>query len=142
MMIVFNYLVIWALVWNFQQLKLIKDFSEPITEKHLSLFMAINFGSLAAGSIGFGRPYLPTAISFIGLFVIGFGLRNYGGLVKWTETFVAILSIWGIVIEYFYFGYRYWSYSNKKKIFVRSFVALLITSVISIYHSYVSGKTD
>jgi hypothetical protein len=41
-----------------------------------------------------------------------------------------------IIFEYFYIGYQYWSYSNKEKFFVKSFITLVITSFISIYHPY------
>ncbi len=135
-MILLNHIVLWTLVWNFKQFKLIKNFQEPVTDKHLHLFWAINFGSLAAGSIGFGRPYLPPILCFTGMLVIAFGLRNYGGLVKRTETFFTILSIWSIILEYFFISYQYWSYSNTENIFMKLFVALVITSFISIYHSY------
>jgi hypothetical protein len=107
-MILFNYMVLWALVWNFKQFKPIENFKEPITDKHLRLLRVMNFGSLATGSIDFGRPYLPSILCFTGILVIAFGLRNYGGLVKWAETFFTILLIWRIILEYFYIGYQYW----------------------------------
>jgi serine/threonine protein kinase len=77
-----KYIVLWTLVWNFKQFKLIKNFKEPVMGKYLSLFIAMNFGSLAARSIGFGRPYLPLILYFIGLLVMAVELRNYEGLVK------------------------------------------------------------
>jgi hypothetical protein len=119
-----------------KQFKFIENIREPLSDQYFPLLLAVNFGSLAAGAIGYGRPYAPPIVSFTGICVIAFGLRKYPGLVICTETLCTLLSIYSIVLEYFYIGYFYWSYLKKTKIFVRSIIILVITSFISIYHFY------
>jgi len=129
-------MALWSLFWNIKQFTLIENIREELVEEHFPVILSVNFGSLAAGAIGYGRPYLPAVLSFTGISVIAFGLRKYQGLIKCTETLFALLSIYSIIVEYFYIGYYYWSYLKKTKISVRSIIILVFTSFISIYHSY------
>jgi hypothetical protein len=123
-------MVLWSLFWNIKQFTLIENIREELVEEYFPLILSVNFGSLAAGAIGYGRPYLPAVLSFTGIPVIAFGLRKYQGLIKCTETLFALLSIYSIIVEYFYIGYYYWSYLKKKQKFLfdrLSFLFLLLS---------------
>ncbi len=80
--IIFNYIVLYGVFGHLKELKYIKDIKEKLTDKHLAFSMSVTFGSLATGSIGFGRPYVPPIIYFFGILVIAFGLKRFGEFVQ------------------------------------------------------------
>jgi len=133
-MIFFNCIVLCSLFWNIKQFTHVKNISEKLTDQHFPITLTVNFGLLAAGAIGYGRPYLPSIISFAGLLIIGIGLRDYPGLIKCTEALFTLLSIYSLILEYLCIGYGYWSYAEEKNFFVRWIIIFIITFFISIYH--------
>jgi hypothetical protein len=46
-----------------------------------------------AGGIGFGRPYSPIAMSFIGLGSVLLAGKKFPGLTEWVEKLFLILSL-------------------------------------------------
>ncbi len=131
LMIVFNYIVLWTLVWSFKEFKLIENFKRPVTDKHLHFFLRMNFVRSLQELLASSVPIPATNFMFY---------QDIGNSI-WTSKLWGISEMdrninYHIIFEYFYIGYQYWSYSNKEKFFVKSFITLVITSFISIYHPY------
>jgi hypothetical protein len=66
-MILFHYTVLWSLFWNIKQFTLIENITEELMEEYFPLILSVNFGSLVAGAIGYGHPYLPAVLSLTGI---------------------------------------------------------------------------
>jgi hypothetical protein len=56
------------------------------------------------GAICFGKPFFPASVYSFGIFIIAVAYRNDCELVEWVEKLFVILSVFSLVIEYFFFA--------------------------------------
>jgi hypothetical protein len=87
-------------------------------DKNFLISIILNICATFGGAVGFGRPYCPAIIYFIGIVVIACAHPLLVGYVEWTEKFFVILSILSISVEYFYFCIKKYIKTNQiRKLF-------------------------
>jgi hypothetical protein len=87
-------------------------------DNNFLISIILNICATFGGAIGFGGPYCPAIIYFIGIVVIACAHPLLVGYVEWTEKFFVILSILSISIEYFYFCIKKYIKTNRiRKLF-------------------------
>ncbi|CAF4984205.1 unnamed protein product, partial [Rotaria socialis] len=92
-MVLIDFVGLWVLILHIDDLKMIQDYTTKPTDTRIPPFLLLNTLAMFAGGIGFGRPYLPIAVSFFGLAFIVYGGRILPGLVQWTEKLLTIFSL-------------------------------------------------
>jgi hypothetical protein len=89
----------------------------------------LNICSLLGGVICLGKPFLPVSVYSFGIFTIAVAYRNDCELVEWVEKLFVILSVFCLVIAYFFLAIQYWISTHKsqdiRSVSVMFFVCLL-----------------
>jgi hypothetical protein len=114
----------------------IRDSQERPTDERYPIFLLLNIAAMFAGGIGFGRPYLPIAVSFCGLLVIAFKGSKYVGFNDWLEKLFMVLSVISLIGEYIFIGISYWIKANKKEEIRFLIILLCILSLMLFYYCY------
>lgn len=121
-----GFICLWALVLQVKDFMLIKHYTQKPTNTKLPVFLLCNIMTFFSGNICFGRPYLPTAVSFFGLFILAFGGLMFPGLAEWADKFFSLLSALSLILEYCLICIRHWSKSNQGKELMFLLIVFLI----------------
>ncbi|CAF3166205.1 unnamed protein product [Rotaria socialis] len=89
-----------ALKSHIRDFKNINDYYAKTNYNGLPLYVALNTSTWFAGSILFGKPYLPTTVSFFGLLITVFGGMRFPGLFEWADKLFGMLTALSVGVEY------------------------------------------
>jgi hypothetical protein len=95
----------------------------------------LNICSLWGGAICFGKPFFPASVYSFGIFLIAVAYRKDCELVEWIEKLFVILSVFSLVIEYFFYAIQYWISTHKNQD-IRSVSVMFFVCLIFFYVSF------
>jgi hypothetical protein len=92
-----------GILYQYHEYQAIQDFSKKPKEKKYPVFLFIETMTVAAGVVGFGRPYGPLAVSLISIVCLFFVDLEVPPVVDCFEKTSLLFTLISVVIEYTYY---------------------------------------